>query len=369
MQNPVSVPVAVKTCYQCGRANPSDQSFCGGCGSPLDLGGFVSARVAADVSAAVRDWDILETESSIKVFERAWGWVKVVAAILAVVFALVGGGVYWKVSDWWKAVDQAKQAVGQEQAAARDQISNSASTARADIQSTSQQAAKQSVKTSNDIAVAATKTKAQMASEASSLKGAIDASRAQLEAANKIQPEMQKMQAQLSDATSAIAAQQKVLSSKEDLAKQIFSTHKSDVFGVDQFVSPRIVVVPPPPGGTGTVVYMLLTSVPIQGTVQIQARVFTQPPDSYYTTANLVVFLWGEPTDNLRANQPLSVSYFADATDKDLIKALSVRDGRVYADDQPLVKMNQPDPDFKGNKWMRVLPPSAGPPGDAAKPH
>ena len=369
MQNPPAEPVPVKTCYQCSRANPADQSFCGGCGSPLDLGGFVSARVAADVSAAVRDRDILETESSIKVFERAWGWVKVVAAILAIVFALVGGGVYWKVSDWWKAVDQAKQAVGQEQSAARDQISASASAARADIQNTSLRATKQSEKASNDIVSAATKTKAQMESQGSSLKGAVDASRKQLEAANKLQPEMQKMQVQLTEATSAIAAQQKVLSSKEDLAKQIFSSHRIDVFGLDPLVSARLVVVPPPSGSGDVIVYMLLNSVPIQGTVQVQARIFTQPPTSYVVFANLVVFFWGEPVDNLKANQPLAVSYFADATDKDLIKALSVHDGRVYADDQPLLKFGQPDPDFKGDKWIKLALPTQNAPGDTAKPH
>jgi hypothetical protein len=369
MQIPPSEPVTVKTCYQCGRPNSPDQNFCGGCGSPLDLGGFVSARVAADVSAAVRDRDILETESSIKVFERAWGWVKIVATILAVVFALVGGGVYWKVSDWWKAVDQAKQSVGQEQSDARNQISASASAARADIQSTSQQATQQSQKAASDIASAATKTKAQMASQALSLKASVESSRIQLQEANKIQPEMQKMKVQLSEATNAIAEQQKVLSSREDLAKQIFSSHRIEVFGVDPLVSPRSIVVPPPSGQGGIVVYMLLSSVPIQGTVQLQARVFTQPPTSYLVFSNLVVFVWSETLDTLKANQPLAVSYFADATDKDVIKTLSMRDGRVYADDQPMLKFNQPDPDFKGNKWIRLGPPPANPSGGAAKPH
>jgi hypothetical protein len=52
---------------------------------------------------------VLETESSIKVFQRAWDWVKIVFAIAAVLFAIVGGGVVWKVSDWWSGVDKASR--------------------------------------------------------------------------------------------------------------------------------------------------------------------------------------------------------------------------------------------------------------------
>ena len=44
----------------------------------------------------------------------------------------------------------------------------------------------------------------------------------------------------------------------------------------------------------------------------------------------------------------LAVSYFPDKSDKEIIKALTIRDGRVYADDQPMPKFGQADPDFKG---------------------
>lgn len=43
-------------------------------------------------------------------FERAWGWVKIVGGIAVALLAIVGGGVIWKVSDW-RAVDTAQQSV------------------------------------------------------------------------------------------------------------------------------------------------------------------------------------------------------------------------------------------------------------------
>jgi hypothetical protein len=48
----------------------------------------------------------------------------------------------------------------------------------------------------------------------------------------------------------------------------------------------------------------------------------------------------------------LSVSYFPDKEDETIIQSLSVRDGRVFADGEPLPKFNQPDLEFKGNKWF-----------------
>jgi hypothetical protein len=112
-----------------------------------------------------------------------------------------------------------------------------------------------------------------------------------------------------------------------------------------------MVVIPPPPGENMTVVYMLLNKTPIPETVQIQWHVFAQQPTTFVSSQNPVVFFWGDPADNLKQHN-LTVSYFPDESDKQMIKALSVRDGRVFADDQPMPKFNAPDADFPGNKWM-----------------
>jgi hypothetical protein len=101
---------------------------------------------------------------------------------------------------------------------------------------------------------------------------------------------------------------------------------------------------------------MLVPDTPIDGTLQLQYKVTVQPSYSYFHIHNLIIFFWGDPADNLKL-EPLVVSYFPDKGDKDTINALTVRDGRVYADDQPLPKYGQPDPDFKGNMWMEISPP------------
>ena len=99
---------------------------------------------------------------------------------------------------------------------------------------------------------------------------------------------------------------------------------------------------------------LLLSQTPIKETVQLQYHVFAQQPNTYFVLAhNLMMFFWGEPVTNLETKQ-ISVSYFADLGDKELIRSLSEHDGRWFADDQPLPKFGEPDPDFKGNKWMPV---------------
>jgi hypothetical protein len=56
-------------------------------------------------------------------------------------------------------------------------------------------------------------------------------------------------------------------------------------------------------------VFLLLASTPIQGTLQLQQQVAVQPPNSYFSIHNLVVFFWGDPASGLE-QKPLSVSYF-----------------------------------------------------------
>ena len=103
--------------------------------------------------------------------------------------------------------------------------------------------------------------------------------------------------------------------------------------------------------GSNTTVLMLLSSSPIANTLQLQQRVAVQPAGSYLTIHNLIIFFWGDAPSVLES-PPLSASYFPATSDKEIIQSLSLREGRVFADDQPLPKFGQPDPDFKGNKWI-----------------
>ena len=151
------------------------------------------------------------------------------------------------------------------------------------------------------------------------------------------------------------------ISSSEDFVKIVFSSHVVQIFTVGQTPEIRYPIVPPTTKeNKNTTVYMLLDAAPISGTLQLQYYISVQPPGSYVNLHNLVIFFWGDAPDNLR-QKSLSASYFPDKSDKEIIHALSERDGRVFADDQPMPKFGEPDPNFKGNKWIPLAPIPAKP--------
>lgn len=224
----------------------------------------------------------------------------------------------WQFSDWRSAIAKAEGAIADE---------------------------------ANSVKNSAAQTRAQISQQTDSLKNDIASSRQQLQAAAQLEPQMEELRQGLSKATEAIQAQQKVLSSSEEFAKSVFSSHAVEFFRIEQPPKDRYAVIPPPAGGDKTVVVLLLDATPIPGTLQLQYHIYLQPPNSYFAIHNLVIFFWGQSKDALEAQQ-ISVSYFPDKSDAGTIKSLSERDGRLFADDQPLPKFNQPDPDFKGDTWI-----------------
>ena len=349
----------MKQCYQCGHDN-ADQAFCGACGFPLALNDYISKKAKDALAETIKDRDVLEMDSSIKVFKEAWGWIKLIIGIAAGLLILAGGGVFWKVSDFWSGVDTAKQSVANSAKKSSDDIAHMSSQSKRDI-SDALDAAKKTINTASHEAVqknqalkeTTLQTQAEISRQTASFRKDLEGSRAQLQAANKIQPEMEVMQKQLTQATHEIEAQQRVISSSEEFAKSIFSSHVVEFFHIGQPPNDRYAVLSPPKGGNRTVLFLLLQSVPIPETLQLQYHIYTQPQNSYGSVQNLVMFFWADPPDNLKAQQ-LSVSYFPDKSNKDIIHSLSQHDGRVFADDQPLPKLNQVDPEFKGNRWFTV---------------
>ena len=302
-----------KTCFQCGQTNPQ-QAFCGACGSALDLNDYIAGRVREQLVTAVRDRDLLETESAIRVFEKALGWVKLVGYPLGLVAAIVTGLGIWKYTDWWSSVNAAKQTVIDTSTKAQRQISETKDS---------------TIKTANGLSLDLKRTSetstADMARQASSLRVEVAKAQLQLQSASELQPKMTAMQKQLTQATSDIKAQQSVISSSEEFVKQVFSSHQTDMFIIaDPPASPRYATVGAPAGGKNSVVFFLLTSAPIAQTLQLQYKVFAQPPNSYITIHNLVIFFWGEDLKNLK-DQQLSAAYFPDKSDKKLIGALSLK--------------------------------------------
>jgi hypothetical protein len=173
---------------------------------------------------------------------------------------------------------------------------------------------------------------------------------------------MTAMQGQLSEAIGKVQQQQNTLSSTEDFIKQVFSSHQTRFFGVDTKLSETDVValqnkleiiVPPKQKDGNTVVYLLLPQAPVEETIQIQYQIYVQPRNSFLHVKNILIFFWGQTPLGLNT-APLAVSYFPDTSDTDIAHALSYHDGRVFADDQPLPKIGELNPDFKGNKWIKV---------------
>jgi hypothetical protein len=334
----------VKQCYQCGHDN-ADQAFCGVCGSPLNLNDYISKRVKDQLVDTIQNRDVLERDSSIKVFDKAWGWIKMILFTAVGLLVLAGSGVIWKASDLWSSIDKAKQSISDIVKKSGEEISRSSS-----------QVMQQMSKEAQELRDAVVHTKTSIAethAHIQSLEAELENARVKLQTASKMQPEIEDIRKQLVQAMSAIEDQQKVLSSSEEFIKSVFSSHMVEIFKIDQSSQGRYAVVPPTTKEAArTVVWILLDAAPIHGTLQLQYYISVQPPYSYFRIAhNLIVFFWGDPTERLQ-EKPLSISYFPDKSDKELIRSLSEHDGRVYADNEPLPKLSGPDPDFKGNKWI-----------------
>jgi hypothetical protein len=358
MSSTASQPSATpKRCYECGN-NSLDQAFCGACGSPLALNEYIAKKVGVQLAETIRDRDVLEMDSSIKVFKQAWGWIRLIFGIAVALLVLAGGGVIWKASDFWAGVDNAKRSVVDTATKSVDEISAAREAGNASIAV----AAADAVRQSQALRESASRAQTEISRDAAAVRADVEKSHVQLQAASKIQPEMEAMRKQLVQANSDIQAQQKVISSSEEFVKSVFSSHAEEIFNLGQPPKDRYAILPPLSKEVrNTVVLLLLQATPIQGTLQLQYHIYVQPPDSYFNIHNLVFFFWGDPAENLK-QKALSVSYFPDKGDKEIIHSLSEHDGRMFADDQPLPKFGQADVDFKGNKWMPPAPTPAAKP-------
>lgn len=347
-------------CFGCSSENESTQKFCGACGSPLLLADYISKRIEQSISTSIKDRDVLETESAIRIFERVSRWCKLAAEVLAIPLVILGGLGIWKASDLWSSVNRAKEVVTKSAESTKVQIAQISAASVSGIQAASskavsdnQSSAQTARKLSTEMQQAATHVRRQIQQESSSVQSQVASAQEQLKAIDKLQPEFGAMRGQLAKATSDLAEQQKAISNSEDFMRQVFSNHKLAIFSFESFQKNNSIVIPRSGASGNSVVYMLLPSAPLPGTLQLQYHIFLQPPTSFLNIHNLVVFFWGDAPDNLRQHA-MTVSYFPDTEDKEVIKTLSLRDGRVFADDEPMPKFDQPDPDFKGNKWMHV---------------
>lgn len=348
--------------------NPSQQKFCGSCGSPLTLGEFLAARVALEVSNSVKDRDVLEKDSTIRVVERVWEVLKIAGAFVLVVVGIVGAVGFYKFHDLTSAIDQGKASVSTSVSNAEANIQSKSGDALTGIQRAAQSAKDVTAdatdaakKTSEGLERTASTSRASIAADAIAVRQAAEATQTELSSAQQLQPQIQKLESQLGATSAELEKQRKLLSSSEDLAKQILSSRVVTVlaFGYPKAISdpvksatlasPNYALVPPPGGNGNTLVYLLLPSAPIANTLELQYKVSAQPRTAYFTMHNLVIFFWGDPPDSLKL-QPLVASYFPDSSDKELVKTLSVVDGKVLADGKPVWPLSQVSSTAKPNK-------------------
>src|SRR5262245_24582804 len=125
-------PQRLQQCYQCGQDN-TDQTFCGACGSPLHLNDYVAKKVKDQLAETIQNRDVLERESSMKVFNQAWGWIKLFRGIAIGLLVLTGAGGVWKASDLWSGVEKAKQSVTDTAKKSSEEMAASSSQATKDI--------------------------------------------------------------------------------------------------------------------------------------------------------------------------------------------------------------------------------------------
>ena len=164
---------------------------------------YISEQVSKELASVVRDRDILETESAIRVFERAWGWAKILGAALGVVFGTIlaiAGWVGWKEFDLSKTAQNAKSSVESTAAQTRDEIKKTSAESVDGIQKASREAieanrnsAANAAQLSTDMKRASSRTRAELRDEAESVRVEVVKSQTELEAAKKIQPEFDSM--------------------------------------------------------------------------------------------------------------------------------------------------------------------------------
>jgi hypothetical protein len=241
---------------------------------------FIARQVTESVAGAVRDRDILETESSIRIFERVWGWASKIGAVVIAVVAGILLFLGFQASDLRKTIATAKQTVTDSADATRKNIDVTSAQSVQGIQKASREAiaanqasAANATQLSSNLKATAAQTKSELKGEAALVRQEVATSQNQLEAVSKLQPEFDAMRGQLGKATTDLAEQQKVISSSEAFVKHVFSSHQTYMFSFPSFVQPNAVIVPAP-------------------TVQLQYKIFLQPPNSYFHIHNLIIFFW-----------------------------------------------------------------------------
>jgi hypothetical protein len=147
---------------------------------------------------------------------------------------------------------------------------------------------------------------------------------------------------QLDAASETITAQEKKITDTSELVKAIFARARTDSFEPTATPDQMVII---KHDDSHASIYLLLHEIPIEGSLQLQYHVFSQPKTSYEVLrsgdalVNVVGFRWGENSANL-VGKILTASYIGDPTAQSaLFKSLTVKEDRAYADGVPLPYM------------------------------
>jgi hypothetical protein len=346
----------------------------------LQLSNYISREVDTRLSQATRERELVETESSIRVFEKAWSWAKLVGGIVTGVAAILIAGAAWESFNLREAVNRAGTAVESAKTSAEKSIGDTASNTRSNMVAESgksldeiHSAAARATTSSNEaqqvakrqgaaIGVQADALRKDFQNQAATVTKDVASARQQIQAASELEPQMKTLQQQLSSAQAQIREQQRVITSSADFAKQIFSSHRQVLFERATANKKGFAIIPidppNPPDPTkppAEALYVLLPEAPVPGTVQIQFNQTVAAPASYAVFHNLLAMALEKGAEDSLLGKNVSFSYFPDPDDVNLIHELDVKDGRVLADNEALPKFGQLDLDFKGSKWIPAL--------------
>lgn len=325
-------------CPQCKAENKEEKNFCSDCGFLLSphLKPLIRSQVEEYIQEHFKDRRTVDIETTELIAERFIKWAKwflvpatVLVTLLGLVLALLGISDY---SSFHKTVQRASDELKPKLDKALSEA-DSASRKAQDAKGRSDEAI-----TSINAATAKMNSQMALAQQLSSRVSTLES-----QTANRISSASRHVEERVTDldkkvevANKEIAAQQGKLTSTNELVTAMFSKGQTQSFWANAGNTPTCVVFsfPAATGAPqkGAIVYMLLKSAPIFQTVQVGYHIYIQPKSSYRLVGNVLIFVWGDPAENLK-QYPLEVSYVPDPTyTGNTYVELSVKNGHVFAD-------------------------------------
>jgi hypothetical protein len=334
-------------CPNCNNPNADGKKFCSDCGIPLDqqmqrLEIFVKTQVETAIQEKFKDQKLLDVETSQAIAERLHGWAKLFGffvalpvAVLLIVLSILGierysdfknmiGGIEQQVKP---KIEQAKSDAEQAQKSANEAKSE-AEDSKKTIEGATAEAKRQlgsATELAKNVKALSDRVSGLEQQTSSQMKGS----------SQRIDKRVAELDQKIDAATKDIAEQQKKLASTDELVKALFSKRTTEYFSTTAN-GPNAVIVPLT---SAALAFLLLKSVPIDQTIEVKWRVFSQPRGSYGMRNNVLTFSWGESADNLK-QFPLEVSYVPDPTSRTApYKTLTVKDKTVFADEMKLMDL------------------------------